>query len=800
MHFFVHIVKAKPQSWLIYKALVLSALVSALAVAVVAQDGGACYCGTVVDANGAAVRGAEVRDVRTGAVVVTRDDGEFRFKRLPDGQGRVEVSAEGFEKASVDVVFPGRTEITILGKSLVERVTVSVTSIAGSPEALETRSGSFQRIEAEDLERARVLEFGEALRRMPGIVVRDEEGLGLRPNIGIRGTNPTRSTKVLMLEDGLPLAYAPYGDNASYYHPPVERFESIEVLKGSGQIEYGPVTVAGVVNYITPEPTETNTYTLKLSGGTRSLVAANAMFSGKVGGTGLVLNANRKQGAGSRDNVRTGLSDLSAKVVRTFGARHMFSGKASLLDERSRVTYSGLTEAEYAADPRWNPFRNDDFEGSRVGLAVIHTFVKDADSHLVTSVYANRFSRDWWRQSSSSSQRPNRLDLDPDCRSMTDLLTTCGNEGRLRDYMNAGVESVFGRTFSAAGIRTDLKVGGRFHFETQNRLQKNGETPDARTGSVVEDNYRENRAASGFAQVRFVGRDLAVTVGLRHESIGYERSNRLNGTGGSARIRQWIPGLGLTYNLLGSTTIFAGVHRGFAPPRTEDLISNAGGVVDLDSELSWNYEAGIRTRPHASLAVDVSWFRTDYENQVVAASIAGGVGAAFTNGGRTLHEGFEVTGRFDSERVFRSASNVYVQAGLTNLSNARFVGIRFSGMAGFRNVSVSGNRLPYAPKQSGNIIVGFRKGSLDTFIESNFVSSQFSDDLNSRDPIPSGQGGVLPGQTYFNATVNYTVERLKSTFFISVKNLSGRTFIVDRSRGIVPSTPRTALLGVRLRF
>ncbi len=71
---------------------------------------------------------------------------------------------------------------------------------------------------------------------------RDEEGFGLRPNIGIRGLNPTRSSKLLLLEDGIPLAYAPYGDNASYYHPPVNRFERIEVLKGSSQILFGPQT------------------------------------------------------------------------------------------------------------------------------------------------------------------------------------------------------------------------------------------------------------------------------------------------------------------------------------------------------------------------------------------------------------------------------------------------------------------------------------------------------------------------------------------------------------------------------
>ncbi len=85
------------------------------------------------------------------------------------------------------------------------------------------------------LERSRVLTANESLRKVPGVNAREEEGFGLRPNIGIRGLNPTRSTKMTLLDDGIPLAYAPYGDNASYFHPPIDRYESIEVLKSAGQ-------------------------------------------------------------------------------------------------------------------------------------------------------------------------------------------------------------------------------------------------------------------------------------------------------------------------------------------------------------------------------------------------------------------------------------------------------------------------------------------------------------------------------------------------------------------------------------
>ena len=127
-----------------------------------------------------------------------------------------------------------------------------VITVIGDRIRLDTIPGSATLLDAEVLTESRVFTINEAMRKVPGIVARDEEGFGLRPNLGVRGLNPTRSSKMLLLEDGIPIAYAPYGDNASYYHPPVNRFERIEVLKGSGQIAFGPHTVGAVVNYITP--------------------------------------------------------------------------------------------------------------------------------------------------------------------------------------------------------------------------------------------------------------------------------------------------------------------------------------------------------------------------------------------------------------------------------------------------------------------------------------------------------------------------------------------------------------------
>jgi Fe(3+) dicitrate transport protein len=76
---------------------------------------------------------------------------------------------------------------------------------------------------------------------VPGVHVVDEDALGVNLNIGARGLDPRRSSRTLLLEDGMPIHLAPYSDPSAHYHPPSERVERLEVLKGSGQVVHGPL-------------------------------------------------------------------------------------------------------------------------------------------------------------------------------------------------------------------------------------------------------------------------------------------------------------------------------------------------------------------------------------------------------------------------------------------------------------------------------------------------------------------------------------------------------------------------------
>ena len=485
--------------------------------------------------------------------------------------------------------------------------------VVGEAEDAGAIAGSFGKVNDEDLRRSRVLNVNDALRQVPGVFARDEEGAGMRANIGIRGLNPIRSTKVLLLEDGIPLGFAPYGDNAAYYHPPIQRFTGIEVLKGAAQVRFGPQTIGGVVNYITPDVPQEFTARGTVAGGNRDMLMLDGQVGGRLLGGGVLVHVNHNQTDGNRDNQSLKFTDIFVKGAWELGESHGLTLKLSRFREDSQVSYSGLRRDEFAADPRGNVFVNDDFQTERLNATLAHRWDLAANLTLRTTTYYHHFTRDWWRQSSNSNQRPNDAS-DPACGGLANLNNTCGNEGRLRDYDTYGIETRLSIHHGLIGIGGETEIGLRYHEERQTRRQWNGDTPDARTpgtgvnAGVRENNERDANAFSAFIQSRLVFGDFALTPGVRAEFIDFARRNlpidllvggRPSGavsaaTSGASSLDKVLPGLGATWEIADNITLYGGVHRGFAPPRVEDIITAEGGSVDLDPELSWNYEIGLR--------------------------------------------------------------------------------------------------------------------------------------------------------------------------------------------------------------
>jgi len=672
--------------------------------------------------------------------------------------------------------------------------------VVGGADRLPDIAGSASVIDEREMRLSRVFTANEALRKAPGVHVRDEEGVGLRPNIGLRGLNPNRSTKVLLLEDGLPLAYAPYGDNASYYHPPIERFDSIEVLKGSEQILFGPQTVGGVVNYLTPRPPEAFSGRLTLAGGNQDY------FNGglRLGGKRMLFDYHHKEADGARDNESTALDDLSFKTVLPIAGNQAITFKASYYSEDSMLSYSGITDAELRNfGYRYNPFKEDAFTLDRTGASLSHEIFLGEAVTLISSAYFTHFNRDWWRQSSSTSDGQcgaafTNARLAGARVSPVDCAST---QGRLRSYYTWGFEPRLLAHYDAFGIPNDLQVGVRAHFETQDRQQRNGLFATDRGGLLSENNARDVDAYSMFIQNRLHLGEFTLTPGLRVEYVDNQRVNRLTGARGDTDITEVIPGLGATWNPRPQYTLFAGVHRGFAPIVTASGAA-AATFTEVDPEDSWNAEFGLRSTPRPGARLELTFFRNDFNNQIQVGSIAGG--STPLAQGETLYEGTELSGRLDSRELTGTRHNFYLQSAWTWLPTAdQETPVRQVTDGSVVAGSLAGNRLPYAPRHLATTGIGFtHETGVDLRLEAVYTDEQFSDFANTPAAAANGNGqvGLIKPSLVFNAAATAPLGRWGASVFVTAKNLLDRDYIVDRTRGIRVGMPLLVQAGVEIVF
>ena len=111
--------------------------------------------------------------------------------------------------------------------------TIEEVRIVGSSQDARALAGSGSVIDHEQIVIEASGDIHKLLQSVPGVYIMEEDGYGLRPNIGIRGATSERSSRITLMEDGVLIAPAPYSNPAAYYFPTVLRMNSIEVLKGA---------------------------------------------------------------------------------------------------------------------------------------------------------------------------------------------------------------------------------------------------------------------------------------------------------------------------------------------------------------------------------------------------------------------------------------------------------------------------------------------------------------------------------------------------------------------------------------
>lgn len=649
-------------------------------------------------------------------------------------------------------------------------------------EAIARQPGSVAIVTREELELTQPLSVQDALKSVPGIVVREEEGYGFIPNIGMRGLNPNRSQKLLVLEDGVPVAPGLFLANESYYSPRIERMQSIEVLKGAAGLRYGPTTIGGVVNYKTKDPEQGAKVTAKIgTHGYRSigLDAGGTAPSGEaIGGISLV----KAEGDGFRNN-GFDMTDLMVKGGMALGENQWVGVKFTRYDNEINTSYVGLRPNEYKNDPTKNPAPNDYFLTDRNSFDINHEWQINDTVKLKTLLYWSQLTRDYWRRE-VQARSANGTTFVP-----CDGSAYCMN-GNNRTFEMMGLDSRLHVNYDGFGVKNEAEIGIRLHSDKLNNQKVRSKTdPNARSGDLTTDDTQEAQGIAFYGQNRFIlSERVAITPGLRIETYDQSRKNELTGLSGESSTTEVMPGIGATWQLAPQAQLFAGAFKGFSPAMVATAISGAGVDQQLDAERSINFEIGVRGAS-GRLTYEATAFRMDFANQIIPQSESGGVGATATNAGETLNQGLE------GALGYKIGGGWSVDGNATWVPTAKFNSTKIVG-----GIDRNGNRLPYAPELTANLAVSYATGGLRTSLGAYHVSSQFVDPENTMAQSADGRRGEIPAYTTLDFNVRYAIDKQLSVFG-TVRNLTDKKYIASRNPdGIFPGVERNVEVGASYKF
>ena len=644
-----------------------------------------------------------------------------------------------------------------------------------------------------------VSDINQVLKTVPGVYIREEDGAGLRPNIGIRGATGERSEKITLLEDGVLAAPAPYSNPAAYYFPTAMRMTAIEVLKGAPLLRHGPQTTGGIVNLIsTPIPDD--------KGGEMSVVLdergstdVHLNYGARQGQWGWLLETVQREGEGfkkiDRSNRDTGF-DLADYV---FKLNWQGDGQSMLLktqysEEVSNETYLGLTDADFNADPnrRYGLSNIDQMNNDHRGISLTHS--KDWSDTITstTTIYQNDFNRDWYKLSGGGSLIDAANGGDANAQDILDgNIDTTGLKYKHnnRSYLSQGIQL---NADIAAGAHI-VSVGTRLHEDEMDRFQPQ-DVYDQVKGSLVyqsttqpsgSNNRQEDAKATSFWLLDDwqVSEKLNVNLALRYEDVSTSRIqdgifNRSNDTS------EILPGASFTYDIDTAWQVLAGVHRGFSS-------LGGGATATEEPETSDNWELGVRYNQD-DLFVEAIGFYSDFSDKSENCSVGSPCSDGSTSGSYVTGEA-EISGIEFQLGTSHQAGNFIVPVNLAyTFTNAEIS----------KDNSVSslnaGDQLKDVPENVLSLRLGLEHNSgwnsyaVAKYISETCVVAGCNNASNAYDENES--------LFVVDVITHYPLKK-DVDLFVKAENLLDEQKIVSRTPdGARPNKPLTLLVGMKHSF
>jgi len=790
-------------------------------------DGG--VRGTIVDVEtGVLLEGVHITITGSQNGTVTNKFGEFLLDPVSEGEMSLTISALGYKVQQVTVqVAAARTSHIRIELDIavipIPEVMVEHENMIGGSVGLDNMPGSAHRITLRSIQKHQYSDAGRLLRSIPGINVQEEDGYGLRPNIGIRGTGSERSARISLMEDGVLTAPAPYTAPSAYYFPSIGRMQEIEVRKGSSQIAYGPYTTGGAINFLSTAIPDGTSIKLKAAGGSEEHFTGHLQAGSSFENVAFLveLYENRSDGFKHIDSGgSTGFEKLDIMAKLRFNSGKDASIQQALLfkmlfsDEVSDETYLGLTSSDFDVDPlrRYRGSSQDQMNAEYLQFSARHSINLSSSSSLTTTAYRSRFDRNWYKLDNVvigeekksistilSNPHLNARAYDViawDASAAGEVLNVKANN---REYLSTGIQSKYKRSDDFDAFSHSLELGFRLHYDEMDRFQwvdgyraLENALELALPGIPGTDSNRIESASSSavFIQDKVEMGDWSFHPGIRYESIELAREDYGKAdperTGASISRRSndvnvWIPGFSMSRKTSENLLLFAGIHKGFSPP---------GSKEGTDPERSRNVEFGLRSSHH-KLSGEVVVFHNAYQNLLgsdLAATGGSGSGDLF-NGGSATVKGLESSARFNFGPVVNWAVSLPIRLSYT-YTDAGFNSSFESDFGAWKTVQ-DGDDIPYISRHLFTFETGVEGNRFDVHASGTYVGS-----------MRTVAGSGTPESSH--RIDSHLVLDLGSSVrispqikvFTSIKNVGNLKYVAARRpAGLRPGLPRTLVIG-----
>ena len=644
--------------------------------------------------------------------------------------------------------------------------------------------------------------------KVPGIFVYDMDGSGNQLNISTRGLDPHRSWEFNTRQNGVIINSDIYGYPASHYSAPIESYEKVELVRGTGSLQYG-AQFGGMINYVTRKPDSVKAFSFEMinTAGSFGLVSSYNAISGTIKKFSYLAYYFRRHAAGYRKNSQ---SDGEAQFVQL---QYAFTDKLILKAEFGRSKYlhripGPLTDSMFNLDPR-SSTRSRNFYSPDIYVPSLNLSWKLSEQTKINAtasgVFGNRSS----------------VQLDAFANVADNINPATGNfknrQVDIDQFNSKTLEIRLLHSYNLAGIAGKLATGVVYMNNDLHRQQlgKGTTGTDFNLALTEPDFGRDIHFKTGnvalFAENLFqINKRLSVSPGVRFEQgksklggvIKYYSADELPNM---IEHNFTLFGVSTQYQISAENNFYGGISQAYRPVIFKDIIP-VSTFERIDKSLKdaygYNMEAGFRGKVFKYLQYDINYFKVLYKNRLGTLVLQDNSGLPYTyktNIGNSATNGVEAFVQYKFPITNNLLAGVFSSS---SYMNAKYTRGEVSN--GSVNQSIAGNKVEAVPNWiSRNGFDILYKGFTCTILH-NYTSSSYSDAFNTIAPPANGARGLTPAYTVWDVNATF---KTNATFTLraGISNIFNKQYFTKRPTfypgpGIWPSDGRNVFASVSLKI